>query len=70
MARATGDASTAIVCEDIVIDRIGHSAPTRAIDGVTFTLPAGELMCIAGATGSGKSTLVGALAGAADPSIR
>jgi len=70
MARATGDASTAIVCEDIVIDRIGHSAPTRAIDGVTFALPAGELMCIAGATGSGKSTLVSALAGSADASIR
>lgn len=70
MARATEDASTAIVCEDIVIDRIGHSAPTRAIDGVTFSLPAGELMCIAGATGSGKSTLVGALAGATDASIR
>jgi len=70
MARATGDASTAIVCEDIVIDRIGHSAPTRAIDGVTFALPAGELMCIAGATGSGKSTLVSALAGSTDASIR
>lgn len=70
MARATGHGSAAIVCEDIVIDRIGHSGPTRAIDGVTFALSAGELMCIAGATGSGKSTLVGALAGAADPSIR
>ncbi|MBS1905349.1 MAG: ATP-binding cassette domain-containing protein [Actinobacteria bacterium] len=70
MARATGDAAAAIVCEDIVIDRIGHSAPTRAIDGVTFSLPAGELMCIAGATGSGKSTLVGALAGISDPSIK
>ncbi|MDQ4213297.1 ATP-binding cassette domain-containing protein [Microbacterium sp. ASV81] len=70
MARAAVEESDAIVCEDIVIDRIGHSGPVRAIDGVTFTLPAGELMCIAGATGSGKSTLVGALAGAADPSIR
>ncbi|WP_295011166.1 ATP-binding cassette domain-containing protein [uncultured Microbacterium sp.] len=70
MARATEDGSAAIVCEDIVIDRIGHSAPTRAIDGVSFSLPAGELMCISGATGSGKSTLVSALAGATDPSIR
>lgn len=70
MARATGDAANAIVCEDIVIDRIGHSAPTRAIDGVTFALPVGELMCISGATGSGKSTLVGALAGTSDDSIR
>ena len=70
MARATEDGSAAIVCEDIVIDRIGHSAPTRAIDGVSFSLPAAELLCISGATGSGKSTLVSALAGATDPSIR
>lgn len=70
MARATGEESAAIVCEDVVIDRIGHTGHTRAIDGVTFTLPAGELMCIAGATGSGKSTLVGALAGVTDASIR
>lgn len=70
MARAAGDESIAIVCEDIVIDRVGHTGPMRAIDGVSFTLPAGELMCVAGATGSGKSTLVGALAGVSDPSIR
>lgn len=70
MSRAQGDPSIAIDCDDIVIDRQGHSAPTRAIDGVSFRLPVGELMCIAGATGSGKSTLVRALAGIADPSIR
>jgi peptide/nickel transport system ATP-binding protein len=70
MARSSGDPSAAIVCEDLVIDRAGHSAPTRAIDGVTFSLEPGELICIAGATGSGKSTLVGALAGVSDPSIK
>ncbi|MDR6868291.1 peptide/nickel transport system ATP-binding protein [Microbacterium resistens] len=70
MARARADESVAIDCSDLVIDRLGHGNPTRAIDGVTFTLRAGELMCIAGATGSGKSTLVSALAGATDPSIR
>lgn len=70
MARTTAQPSSAIVCEDLVIDRVGHTGPTRAIDGVTFTLPIGELMCIAGATGSGKSTLVGALAGVTDASIR
>lgn len=70
MARGSGGTSAAIVCEDVVIDRVGHSGPTRAIDGVTFSLPPGELICIAGATGSGKSTLVGALAGVPDPSIR
>jgi ABC-type glutathione transport system ATPase component len=59
-----------IDCSDLVIDRVGHSAPTRAVDGVTFQLPSGELICVAGPTGSGKSTLVAALAGATDPSVR
>lgn len=70
MARFEGDESIAIDCDDIVIDRQGHSTPTRAVDGVSFRLQAGELMCIAGATGSGKTTLVGALAGSTDPSLR
>lgn len=70
MAREADDPTIAIECDDLVIDREGHSAPTRAIDGVTFTLAAGKLICIAGPTGSGKSTLVDALAGVVDPSIR
>lgn len=56
--------------QDLVIDRIGHGLPTRAVDGVTFTLDAGELICVAGPTGSGKSTLVAALAGSGDSSVR
>lgn len=64
------DPSHLIDCSDLVIDRIGHSAPTRAVDGVTFALDHGELICVAGPTGSGKSTLVTALAGATDPSVR
>lgn len=57
-----------IECSDLVIDRVGHGAPTRAIDGVTFSLPPGELICVAGPTGSGKSTLVSVLAGMTDAS--
>lgn len=64
------ESSPAIDCHDLVIDRIGHGGITRAIDGVTFALQPGELMCIGGATGSGKSTLVTALAGVADPSLK
>jgi peptide/nickel transport system ATP-binding protein len=60
----------AIDCSDLVIDRIGHGGATRAIDGVTFTVRPGELMCVGGATGSGKSTLVAALAGVQDPSLK
>lgn len=64
------ESSHAIDCSDLVIDRIGHSAPTRAIDGVSFSLAPGGLICVAGPTGSGKSTLVAALAGSTDPSVR
>lgn len=60
----------AIDCADLVIDRFGHGGATRAVDGVTFTLNAGELICIAGPTGSGKSTLVASLAGVTDPSLK
>lgn len=60
----------AIDCHDLVIDRIGHGGVTRAIDGVTFTVHPGELMCIGGSTGSGKSTLVTSLAGMGDASLK
>jgi ABC-type glutathione transport system ATPase component len=62
--------SAAIECSDLVIDRVGHGGATRAVDGVTFALPPGELLCVGGPTGSGKSTLVLALAGAEEPSIQ
>lgn len=67
---ARPESTNAIDCSDLVIDRIGHSGPTRAIDGVTFTLAPGGLICVAGPTGSGKSTLVAALAGSTDASVR
>ncbi|GAA3949074.1 ATP-binding cassette domain-containing protein [Microbacterium soli] len=63
-------ADAAIDCSDLVIDRIGHGGVTRAVDGVTFTLHPGELMCVGGATGAGKSTLVSALAGVGDVSVK
>lgn len=69
MSRTT-ESHSAIECVDLVIDRMGHGIPTRAVDGVTFALAAGELLCVAGPTGSGKSTLVAALAGSVDPSVR
>ncbi|WP_243225818.1 ATP-binding cassette domain-containing protein [Microbacterium sp. CIAB417] len=59
-----------IDCSDLVIDRIGHGGATRAVDGVTFQIPPGGLLCVAGPTGSGKSTLVAALAGSTDPSVK
>ena len=62
--------ATAIDCSDLVIDRFGHGGATRAVDGVTFTLRPGGLICIAGPTGSGKSTLVSSLAGIVDSSLK
>ena len=62
--------ASAIDCSDLVIDRWGHGGATRAVDGVTFTLRSGELICVAGPTGSGKSTLVASLAGVDDPSLK
>ncbi|MFD5215044.1 ATP-binding cassette domain-containing protein [Microbacterium sp. NPDC058345] len=62
--------ANAIECSDLVIDRIGHGGVTRAIDGVSFQVEPGGLLCIGGPTGSGKSTLVAALAGRADASLR
>ncbi|HWV49788.1 MAG TPA: ATP-binding cassette domain-containing protein [Microbacterium sp.] len=59
-----------IDCSDLVIDRIGHGGATRAVDGVSFQIQPGGLLCVAGPTGSGKSTLVAALAGSTDPSVR
>ncbi len=40
----------------------------RALDGVDFSVRAGELVCLLGPNGSGKSTLLRVLAGLADPS--
>ena len=67
---ARHESTHAIDCSDLVIDRVGHSGHTRAIDGVSFQLAPGDLICVAGPTGSGKSTLVAALAGSTDPSVR
>lgn len=42
--------------------------PIRAVDGVSFTLGAGQLMTVFGPNGAGKTTLLGILAGALKPS--
>jgi len=42
--------------------------PIRAVDGVSFTLGAGQLMTVFGPNGAGKTTLLGILSGALKPS--
>lgn len=59
-----------IVCNDIVIERVGVSGTIRAIDGVSFTLTRGETLGIVGSAGSGKSSLAASLAGRKDATVR
>ena len=37
--------------------------PIRAVDGVSFSLAAGQLMTVFGPNGAGKTTLLGILSG-------
>lgn len=60
----------AIDCLDLVVDRWGSGDPVRAVDGVTFALEAGGLLCVTGPTGSGKSSLVKALSAQRDSTLR
>ena len=42
---------------------VGGGAPVRAVDGVSFDVTSGEVFCIAGESGCGKTTLARAMLG-------
>ncbi len=63
----TGSTAPAIPA-DVVVRGLGKIYPTRtgdvvAMDGVDLEIPAGELVCVVGASGCGKSTMLRILAG-------
>jgi peptide/nickel transport system ATP-binding protein len=57
-----------LAAEDLVVDfPLRHGKKLRAVDQVSFTLHAGEVLGVVGESGSGKSTLGRVLAGFLNP---
>ncbi len=50
-----------------VIDLEVTYGPIRALSGVTFTVPAGQIVALLGANGAGKTTTIRAIAGLVTP---
>lgn len=61
-ARDAGRAARLNV-QDLTIDFVSPEGDTRAVDGVSFALQPGEILGLAGESGSGKSTIARALMG-------
>lgn len=57
-----------LAAEDLVVEfPVAHSTPLAAVDHVSFTLHAGEILGVVGESGSGKSTLGKVIAGFLNP---
>ncbi|MGG5260665.1 ATP-binding cassette domain-containing protein [Phycicoccus avicenniae] len=64
-AAPAAEVPSRVPLEELRLTGVGavHDDGTRGVEGVDLTVPAGELVLLLGQVGSGKSSLLGALAG-------
>src|SRR5215470_2183505 len=61
-AAASSRAAEPLVrCEDLMVRFVGRDGAIHAVNGVSFALDAGEVLCILGESGSGKSVTLRAM---------
>jgi peptide/nickel transport system ATP-binding protein len=61
LAAVSGAASPLVRCEDLTVRFVGREWTVNAVNGVSFTLDAGEVLCILGESGSGKTVALRAM---------